>query len=459
MVDVEVLSDELPAIVAELEGRLPYASALAMGRRVLEITADSREQRISQGDPASGVVLTGWAGGQLHEYGTSTLAPGALLAEARAWAAGLPADAGGPAPEPGPARRGRFATSGRIDPAAVPLREKFDRVVDLQRRAAALDRRVVNARVGYVETIEEKVFASRTRLLSERRSSLLLAVTLVVGQNGVLQYDWTYRSGQGGLELVELPEEALERLRDSALALLGATPIEPGEYDVVTAPSVSGLIAHESFGHGVELDMFLKGRARAAHYVGRRVGSELVNIRDDPSVPGAYGSYFFDDEGEPARPTEIVRNGVFERGLSDLYSAFRLGVPRTPNGRRESYLRKVYPRMSNTFFAPGETPPEELLAGIERGVFLAKGRSGMEDPQGWGIQLTVHYGREIRGGRLTDRVFAPIGVTGYVPDLLASVSGVSSGLELEPGTCGKGHKEMVPVSSGGPHLRLRARLG
>ncbi len=83
----------------------------------------------------------------------------------------------------------------------------------------------------------------------------------------------------------------------------------------------------------------------------------------------------------------------------------------------------------------------------------------MEDPMGWGIQITAHYGEEIVNGERTGRLFAPVGITGYVPDVLRSISAIGSDFELWAGTCGKGHKEMVPVSTGGPHLRMKARLG
>jgi len=158
-------------------------------------------------------------------------------------------------------------------------------------------------------------------------------------------------------------------------------------------------------------------------------------------------------------PTQIVDNGIFRRGITDFYSATALNIPRSANGRRQDYSRKAYARMSNTYFGSGTSTLDQMLAQVDHGVYLDKWSSGMEDPQGWGIQVTCHYGHEIKGGRITDRVFAPIGISGYVPDVLQSISAVSTELLLDAGTCGKGHKESVPVASGGPHLLLKARLG
>jgi TldD protein len=225
------------------------------------------------------------------------------------------------------------------------------------------------------------------------------------------------------------------------------------------SPGVSGVTCHESFGHGVETDMFLKERARAAHFIDQTVGSPLVNIFDDPSQPGGFGSYFFDDEGQMASPTQIVEGGLFRRGITDLYSATALNIPRSANGRRQDYSRKAYARMSNTYFGAGTSSLDEMLAQVDHGIYLDKWSSGMEDPQGWGIQVTCHYGHEIKGGKITERVFAPIGISGFVPDVLQSITAVGKEWRLEAGNCGKGHKEIVPVASGGPHLLLKARLG
>jgi len=82
----------------------------------------------------------------------------------------------------------------------------------------------------------------------------------------------------------------------------------------------------------------------------------------------------------------------------------------------------------------------------------------MEDPQGWGIQVTCHYGHEIKSGKITERVFAPVGISGYVPDVLDSVTAVGKSMILDAGMCGKGNKEYVLVASGGPHLLFKAPL-
>jgi TldD protein len=115
--------------------------------------------------------------------------------------------------------------------------------------------------------------------------------------------------------------------------------------------------------------------------------------------------------------------------------------------------------MTNTYFGPGRESLDQMVASLDQGFFLDHPSNGMEDPIGWGIQLEGYYAEEIRGGKLTGKVFSPVIITGFVPDLLQSISMVGDRVEITGlGMCGKGHKEWVKVTDGGPYLKLKARL-
>jgi len=121
--------------------------------------------------------------------------------------------------------------------------------------------------------------------------------------------------------------------------------------------------------------------------------------------------------------------------------------------------------MTNTYFLPlakekGGKTKEELIADSGDAILIEQLTSGMEDPLGWGVQLQALRGREIKAGKLTGRLYYMVGLTGYVPDVLASVDGITNELDVSSGgSCGKGHKEYVRVSSGGPYVRCRMKLG
>lgn len=454
------LRPALREVVADGHQQAPHRSVFLSSKGGLQITVDDREERVTERAPRAGTVLSAFDGKTIFERAVGGFDKEEVRRAARELAGNTSFANDAPDAEREPFRQSDFATSMQVDPADLSTQEKLDRCRELHSRVKGRDPRIVNARIGYIELSEHSVFASRYADLAQRVQRVRIFVFVVVaGEDGQVQYDYTFKSGSAGWEVLNFRDEEIQNVVDGAVALLGAERIAPGEYQIITGPSVSGVLCHESFGHGVETDMFLKQRARAAHFIDRTVGSPLVNVFDDPSQSGEFGSYFFDDEGYLAAPTQIVENGVFRRGITDFYSATALNIPRSANGRRQDYSRKAYARMSNTYFGSGTSTLEEMLAQVDHGVYLDKVSSGMEDPQGWGIQVTCHYGHEIKGGRITDRVFAPIGISGYVPDVLQSISAVGKVLDLDGGTCGKGHKEYVPVASGGPHMLLKARLG
>lgn len=473
MIDVLHSLDQIAGdLVAELERRFPYAAALLTDTTGIHIHDTGGEQNVGEANPSRGIVFTVYDGVSFEEYATTNIAPGALdilARDVRGWARGLtpitsdaslalPIIGAGHATLAGRDPR-EFRTLMQIDPATIPLADKLAHVRYIQQRAQVLDRRIVQAQVNYSDTTADSVYIGRGRHLRQRITRTLLAAFVAVSDGANVRHHYLLRGGTGGHEVARITDDDLRKLADIALRLLEAGKVEPGEYEIVTDPSVSGVIAHECFGHGVELDLFPKGRARAAHYLDRQVAAPTLQMYDDPGISGAFGSYFFDDEGELARPTQILRDGTLVRPISDFASATYAPGIHTANGRRQDITRKPYARMSNTFFTSGASAPDDIIAGVERGIYLRQAESGMEDPMGWGVQVTAHYGEEIVAGRLTGRLFTPVGISGHVTDLLRSISAIGDDFELHAGFCGKGHKELVPVSTGGPHLRMKARLG
>lgn len=255
-------------------------------------------------------------------------------------------------------------------------------------------------------------------------------------------------------------EASLKGNADTVIELLGATTVEPGLYDVIFTPGISGLIAHEAFGHGVEMDMFVKNRAKAKDYINKRVASPLVNMHDGaiPHINAA--SYFFDDDGIEAHDTAILENGILLDGIRDTVTAAQLNMAPTGNARRQSPRRKMYTRMTNTYFLPGHDKLEDMIASIEHGYMLFDTNNGMEDPKNWQMQCTAQYGREIKNGKFTGKLISPVVMSGYVPDILNSISMVSDDFQLDGvGSCGKGYKEWVFVSDGGPYMKAKVKLG
>ena len=267
-------------------------------------------------------------------------------------------------------------------------------------------------------------------------------------------------SGCCGPEVLDGLHEVLRKLPKIMEDLLSSEKIIPGEYEIITDPGISGLIAHEAFGHGVEMDMFVKNRALGAEYIDKRVGSELCTMHEGALCENSVTAYAFDDEGTPAGDVIEIDHGILKTGICDALAALRLGTVPTGNGKRENFAHKVYTRMTNTVFDSGENTLEEMIASVKHGYLLSGTESGMEDPKHWGIQCIIARGYEIKDGAFTGKVVSPVVMTGYVPDLLGGICMASTDRKVDGnGACGKGHKEWVKVADGGPYLKTKARLG
>lgn len=448
----------LRQLVADMETRVPYAAALLVDRRSTSIGVDDQTKDIGGGSPNRGAVFTIHNGRWFQETATTDVTPDGLRAAAKTLLASARVTNVEVDVDPGPPLDATYETPCEVDPRPLGLAEHLDRTAALQSRLRALDDTIVNCSADYSQRESREIFVNRNRVLRQHVLRVRTSVSAYASDGGRTASNFDRKGGTGGLELTAFSDAELEQIVRDARTLVTATPVTPGSFRVVVDGTVAGTLAHESFGHGVEMDMFVKDRALAESYLNERVGSDRVNILDDPSMEGAYGGYYFDHEGELSTPTHIVRDGVFERGLTDLMSATALHVPRTANGRRQDAGRKAYARMSNTFFAPGTDTVEALIGDVSHGLLLQKFTHGMEDPKGWGILVSAHIGREIQDGKLTGKIYSPVGITGYVPDVLASVDGVANDFTTVPATCGKGHKEYVAVSTGGPHIRFEARL-
>ena len=349
--------------------------------------------------------------------------------------------------------------TGRL-PEEADLGALVDTFSALSARGVAAGEHAIDCRLRGQSTHVCKLFLTANR---DMRQSYVYSegmVAVIAVKDGAVKFGYESVSGREGPEIFEKLGEKVERVAKNAEELLSSERIEPGEYEVIVSPEVSGLIAHEAFGHGVEMDMFVKNRALGAQYIGKRVGSDLVTMHEGAKPEIQVASYAFDDEGVLAHDTVEIRNGILKTGVCDALAALRLGVEPTGNGKRENFEHKVYTRMTNTVFESGDSTLEEMIASVKYGYLLAGMQSGMEDPKHWGIQCIIDRGYEIRDGKLTGKVVSPIVMTGYVPELLGSISMLSRDHELfGSGGCGKGHKEWVKVSDGGPYMKAKARLG
>ena len=249
----------------------------------------------------------------------------------------------------------------------------------------------------------------------------------------------------------EMGQEARERLR--------AIKPPAGLQTVILDPDASGLLAHEVMGHASEGDEIVKRRSFLSTVVGKRVGSSLVTMFDDGTLPGGHGTIPVDSEGTPAHKTTIIDRGVYQGYMQSLETAGSLKVRPTGNGRAQDFGRRVWVRMTNTYFAPGRDAKDDILADTKDGILTKGWISGMEDIVGGGFQAVTQSGFLVQDGEIAQRVRG-MTLTGKALAILKSVDRVSKEFAMQGGTCGKGEADdYVPVGTGGPYMRAKVVVG
>lgn len=337
----------------------------------------------------------------------------------------------------------------------IPLDEKLERVREIFDEMKKIDDRVINPRVAYSDNLLERVFVntegSELRQVIPRTRIFLMPI---IKDGNKIDYDYHIINSEIGYEALDsITQDTIADIVQSSIDLTNAPSAPNGVMPVILDSGMSGIIAHESMGHGLEADQIIRERSYLKPYYKKKVANDIVNISDSPKHLGAVGSYEFDEEGIIAKKTHLIENGVFTHYLHSRLTASILGEEPHGNGRRQNYLCPVYPRMSNTYFEPGSHTMEELLEGIKEGVMLVKGSSGMEDPLGGGMQNTSRKGYLIKNGEKAGLIKG-ITLSGSVLEFLSNIDAISKGeLKLDGGTCGKGSEDFVPVTDGGTWLR------
>lgn len=403
----------------------------------------------SDRDQGAGVRVGG--AGLRGSASTSVLSLSALLAAAEAAAAVRGADA-----------TAEVRLAAVLPPApSAPELDAADtgRRADLLRRcheAARSEGAAVRSVVGtLVEVVQHVLIAtSEGVLVRDVRLRSRMTCRVTARRAGRTGTGFDGPGSSAGLDAFDTvrPEAIGAAAARRALTALDAKPAPSGVMTVVLAAGGGGLLVHEACGHGLEADGVVRGTSVYASTAGTRLAGPQVTLVDDPTVPGAFGTYRVDDEGTPAARTPLIEGGVQVGVLADRDAADRLACTRTANGRRDSAASPPSCRMSNTFLLPGEDRPEDLVGDVGSGVYVSRLAGGEVDVATGEFAFTAAEAYRIERGRLTAPL-AGLTLLGTGPAALAGIVGIASDLSLTPALCGVDGR-WVPVSYGSPTLRI-----
>jgi len=334
------------------------------------------------------------------------------------------------------------------DPRNLSLEEKVALLREIE--DAAKVNGVSSTQAVYSEVDVTAHYSSSEGLdIESKMTRMGFVISAVAHRNGLYQTDGEGRSGVGGLEIFDREDPlALARgVGETAVALLDAKAPKGGTYPVLLDQELAGVFVHEAVGHATEGDIILEGDSCLEGKMGQRIGSEMVTVKDDPSL--MYNGYYpFDDEGSLAQETILVERGILNSYLNTRETAARLGGV-TRNARAEGLDRPVV-RMSNTYIANCDWKLEEMLCELGDGIYLAGSRGGQVSTGEGVFQFNAKRGYLVEKGEKT-RLLRDVSLSGKILETLLHVRAVGDDLKFNSGRCGKAG-QLVPVSDGSPHL-------
>ncbi len=353
------------------------------------------------------------------------------------------------------------------DPLDVSVEEKMELLVEAERALLSTGAKLPS-RLFELATWKVSGYFANTEGASvkyEKALSYLFYSVIAAKPGRGTAHRWRELGASGGWERVRewnVPESVAEEARTLDRILEEGREPPKGVVDLVLGSEVVGIIVHESCGHPSEADRVL-GREAAQggesfirpDSLGERIGSEHVTIVDDPTIPGSYGYYLYDDEGVRARPRELYKEGVINELLHNRETAAVFGVESNAAARAAGYRYEPLIRMANTYLKPGDYSLEELVEDVKLGVYIKTFMEWNIDDRRWNQRYVGLEAYLIDRGEVKGLVRNPaIEVT--TKGLYSRVDAAGRELEFVAGTCGKGEPaQAMPVWMGGPPIRVR----
>ncbi len=443
-------------------------AALAAGARFADArVVISRDQRLraqdgvledlNQGESAGlgvrALIGAGWGHAATAQLsGPHVRRAGEQAAAAARAAASVPGPPAQLLPEPPVVAE--WESSFDEDPMAVPLDAKATLLTEATAEMGRAGADIATATLAVWDVETWLVSSEGTRIRQRVRKCGAGMSATAIGERETQRRSHPSAFGHYGTRGYELIRSFdlvgnAERIATEARALLTAPECPATTTDLILGSEQMALQIHESVGHAVELDRILGWEAAfagtswldLAQLGSLRYGSELMNVTADATIPGGLGSFGYDDEGTPARPVDIVRDGIWVGVLSGRDSAARAGLTRSGACMRaDGWARMPMVRMTNVGLLPGTSSLEEIIAATSDGIFMENNRSWSIDDRRQNFQFGCEVGYEIKNGKRGRMLRNPT-YTGIGPRFWASLDALAGPDEVTVwGTpnCGKG---------------------
>ncbi len=341
------------------------------------------------------------------------------------------------------------------DPRTVSLKEKRDLVAKYNQILLDYDPRIQTTMSSISDKFVTTYFVNSNGscIVQERLDVNGRFGAIARGEDGVVRQGFESLNSRCDFNALIGIEERVKSAAVRAVRQLEAKPVKGGQYTVVLDPYLAGVFIHEAFGHLSEADFVYENpRMQELLTIGKPLGIKQLNVIDDATLPNLPGTMKYDDEGVPGQRKYLIKDGVLTQRLHSRETAGKMAEEPTGNARA---LFASYPplvRMTNTAIEPGDTPFEDMIKDIDEGVYAVRMLGGQTN--GEMFTFAAAEGYMIRDGKLAEPV-SDVTLSGNVFQTLNDIEAIGDDTLYTNGGCGKGGQGGLPVSVGGPHLRIK----
>src|SRR6202521_3145738 len=258
------------------------------------------------------------------------------------------------------------------DVYSLPGPDRIEYARRAEKAALDFDPRIKNSEGGSFDAATGyKVLANSHGFVGEYRRSYcsVAAVPIAQSENGAMQRDFWYSVART-LKKLDAPEKVGKIAAERTLRRLGARKAKTAQVPIVFDPMVSTSILEHIF-EGVNGDSVYRGASFLAGKLGQKIAGDNVNIIDDGTIAGGFGTSPFDGEGVPTRRTVVVENGVLKSYLLNTYTAKKLSLQTTGNASRGlAGTPGIGP--GNYFLVPGEKTARQLISQVKDGLYVTE---------------------------------------------------------------------------------------
>lgn len=284
-------------------------------------------------------------------------------------------------------------------------------------------------------------------------------------QSGITQSINITEGGRGGLEKISSVFAVAKEISQKAASLLDAKPPKEEKTTLVMNPDFVALLTHEILGHPSEADRVLgkemawAGGAWWAGMLGQKVGSESLNVIDDPTIPGSLGWYEYDDEGVKSQRKTLVENGILSNHMHSRETASEFGAEPNSSMRATSYGFMPLIRMACTCIEAGDWDPQEIIKDVKHGYYISNMKVPSIDMKRHNWSISAQYANRIENGEIQELIRDVI-IVGTAPEFFSSINACGNDFTVRPITnCGKGDPmQQMKMGNGGPTIRGTATI-